>query len=159
MLKYKYIYNVFLLIEEYNFYTNIRQKSFTPHFLRIILHLHRCYFLKNVYLFGCIQSYSCSTWDLRCGTWALQLWCIDRLNCSAACECRMLVPRPGIEAVSSALQGKFLTTGPLAKSPCNLLMPTDSFPWLLTQAQFHIPGRTRTLNPRMIQFPRITFSK
>ena len=74
-------------------------------------------------------------------------------------ECGMLVPRPGIEAVSSALQGKVLTTGPLAKSPCNLLMPTDSFPWLLTQAQFHMPGRTRTLNPRMIQFPRITFSK
>ena len=51
-------------------------------------------------------------------------------------ECGMLVPRPGIETVSPALQGKFLTTGPLVKSPCSLLMPIGSFPWLLTQAQF-----------------------
>ena len=40
------------------------------------------------------------------------------LSCSAACG--ILVPRPGIEPVSPALQGRFLTTGPPGKPPCQL---------------------------------------
>ena len=35
------------------------------------------------------------------------------LSCSVACG--ILVPRPGIEPMSSALAGGFLTTGPLGK--------------------------------------------
>ena len=35
------------------------------------------------------------------------------LSCSVACG--ILVPRPGIELMSSALAGGFLTTGPLGK--------------------------------------------
>ena len=30
--------------------------------------------------------------------------------------CGILVPQPGIELISPALQGRFLTTGPLGKS-------------------------------------------
>ena len=37
------------------------------------------------------------------------------LSCSVACG--ILVPQPGIEPMSPALQGGFLTTGPLGKSP------------------------------------------
>ena len=39
---------------------------------------------------------------------------VHRLSCPAACG--ILVSRPGIEPVSSALAGRFLTTRPLGKS-------------------------------------------
>ena len=39
---------------------------------------------------------------------------VHRLSCSA--ECGILVPRPGIEPLSLALQSGFLTTGPPGKS-------------------------------------------
>ena len=48
--------------------------------------------------------------------WTLSFWCMGSvvevlgLCCSAAYE--ILVPRPGTEPVSPALQGGFLTTGP-----------------------------------------------
>ena len=42
-----------------------------------------------------------------------------RLSCPVACG--TLVPRPGIEAMSLALEGRFLTTGPPGKSLLNLL--------------------------------------
>ena len=32
------------------------------------------------------------------------------------CACRILVPQPGIEPISPALQGRFLATGPLGMS-------------------------------------------
>ena len=35
--------------------------------------------------------------------------------------CRILVPRPGIEPTSPALEGGFLTTGPPGKSPLTAL--------------------------------------
>ena len=38
-------------------------------------------------------------------------------SCSAACG--ILVPPPGIEPASPALEGRFLTTGPPGKSPQN----------------------------------------
>ena len=38
-----------------------------------------------------------------------------RLSCPTACG--ILVPRPGIEPASPALEGGFLTTGPPGKSP------------------------------------------
>ena len=45
-----------------------------------------------------------------------------RLSCSA--ECGILLPRPGIEPMFPALQGRFLTTGPQEKS---FLLLSDSF--------------------------------
>ena len=63
-----------------------------------------------------------------CGSWVhrLDLWCrhmgtvvaASWLSCSSACG--ILVPQPGIEPVSPALQGGFLTTGPSGKSWGNL---------------------------------------
>ena len=44
---------------------------------------------------------SYSTWDLRCGMWDL--------------------PRPGLEPVSPALAGRFLTTAPPGKPHVTLL--------------------------------------
>ena len=41
----------------------------------------------------------------------------------ASSECGILGPQPGIEPLSPALQGRFLTTGPPGKSP--LLSPLD----------------------------------
>ena len=39
----------------------------------------------------------------------------QRLRCSQACG--ILVPQPGVEPTSPALEGRFLTTGPPGKSP------------------------------------------
>ena len=63
---------------------------------------------------GCVGS-------VVCGTWALSLTCassvvvLHRLSCPAACGI-ILVPRPGIEPTSPALEGGFFTTGPPGKS-------------------------------------------
>ena len=59
--------------------------------------------------------------SIVCDTCALQLWppcsavAVHGLSCPAACG--ILVPRPGIEPASPALEGGFLTTGPPGKSP------------------------------------------
>ena len=59
--------------------------------------------------------------DLSCGTWSLSscgarapVVAVQQLSCPAAWG--ILVPQPGIEPVSSVLQGRVLTTGPLGKS-------------------------------------------
>ena len=53
-----------------------------------------------------------------CGTWtpehAGSVVAVHRLSCPTACG--ILVPRPGIEPESPALEGGFLTTGPPKKS-------------------------------------------
>ena len=46
-----------------------------------------------------------------------------RVSCSAACG--ILVPRPGIEPESPALQDRFLTTGPPGKSLNYLQIKSD----------------------------------
>ena len=47
------------------------------------------------------------------------------LNCSEACG--LLVLQPGTEAVSPALEGRFLTAGPPGQSPdCLVLIPALS---------------------------------
>ena len=48
-----------------------------------------------------------------CGTQALQLW---RAGLAAPQHVGILVPRPGIEPASPALEGGFFTTGPPGKS-------------------------------------------
>ena len=61
---------------------------------------------------------SCSTQDHHCIVQELLVQCIDytvvanRLHCAAACGTS--VPQPGIKP-TSALQGRFLTTGPPKK--------------------------------------------
>ena len=79
------------------------------------------YFL-NIYLFIylAVSGLRCSMQDLRCGVWDLSLRhagslvAARSLSCPTACG--ILVPRPGIEPVSLALEGGFLTTGPPGKS-------------------------------------------
>ena len=79
-----------------------------------VLFLEFWFFLKK-YLFGCMAH---GIFIISCRI--LTLWLTDslvamlRLSCSAACG--IYVPRPGIEPVSPALQGGFLTTGPPGKS-------------------------------------------
>ena len=50
-----------------------------------------------------------------CGSWAYQLPCGMR-DLSSPVACGILVPRPGIEPASPALQDGFFTTGPPGKS-------------------------------------------
>ena len=60
----------------------------------------------------------------RCSAGILLTWCTGsgvaahRFNCPAARG--ILLPRPGIELVSPAPQGRLLATGPLGKSPGDL---------------------------------------
>ena len=62
-----------------------------------------------------------------CGTWALSLRHMSSgvvargLSCPAACG--ILVPWPGIEPASPALEGGFFTTGPRGKSLLSLWIP------------------------------------
>ena len=46
-----------------------------------------------------------------------------RLSCPVACG--ILVPRPGIEPTSPALEGRFFTAGPPGKSLFFMLLNTD----------------------------------
>ena len=61
--------------------------------------------------------FPCGTWAPRCGAWAPErvgsLVVARRLSCPTACG--ILVPWPGIEPASTALQDGFLTTGPPGK--------------------------------------------
>ena len=65
-------------------------------------------------------------WVLTCGIWALSLWRLDspvvmrRLSYPVACG--ILLTVQGIEHVSVALQGRFLTTGPPGKSTINYFL-------------------------------------
>ena len=64
---------------------------------------------------------SCSAWDFCCIMRDLPLQQLNslvavcKLSCSTACG--ILVSQAGIEPISPALQGRFLTTGPPGKSP------------------------------------------
>ena len=74
-------------------------------------------FLKKIliYFYLCVYlaalGFNCWSWDLWC-TGSVVEAC--GLSCSAACG--ILDPRQGIELVSPALEGRFLTTGPPGKS-------------------------------------------
>ena len=99
-------------------------------------------FLKNyLFIYLAVSGLSCGMWDLCFGMWdlffvACRLFVVacrllsscgpralERegsvvvargLSCPEACG--ILVPRPGIEPASPALEGRFLTTGPPGKS-------------------------------------------
>ena len=64
---------------------------------------------------------SCGAWALEC---AGSVVAARGLSCSAACG--ILLLRPGIEPVSPALEGRFLTTGPPGKSPPPLFLKSFS---------------------------------
>ena len=70
------------------------------------------------FIHGCVRSRT-QRGLFRCSAQTLVVVCglssaAHRLRCPAACE--ILVPRLGIEPMSPALQGGFLTTGPPGKS-------------------------------------------
>ena len=74
--------------------------------------------LNLTYLFGCIgsQLQHSRSFVVVCRLQSMQawyLWCVF----SCPLTCGILVPWPGIEHASPALEGWFLTTGPPGKSP------------------------------------------
>ena len=76
--------------------------------------------LFSKYLFIYLAAVGCGTWDrsLRC----ILLFAALGLSYPTACE--TLVPPPGGESASPALEGRFLTTGPSRKSPALFLSGT-----------------------------------
>ena len=107
-------------------------------------------FLKNIYLAASGLSYG--TWNFHCIMQDLSLQTVGSLvtvhglNCSVACG--NLVPRPGIEPESSALQGGSLTTGRPGKS-CNLYFSgfchiQKNYPWTGLQGFFQPPSSSVT---------------
>ena len=78
-----------------------------------------------IYLFGCIRSYLWHTGSSlhheRSFVYTDSLVVVPgfssmALRLSCFMPCRILVPQPGLEPMSPALQGGFLTTGPPGKS-------------------------------------------
>ena len=70
-------------------------------------------FLQKLFIYLAASGLGCIMWYLSLeGTDFLVV--VPGLSCSAACG--ILVPRSGIEPMSPALQGRFLTTGPPVKS-------------------------------------------
>jgi len=57
-----------------------------------------------------VLGLSCSTWALRCGSGSRTQ--AQSLQHVALIACGILVPCPGTEPMSPALEGGFLTTGP-----------------------------------------------
>ena len=78
------------------------------------------------FFFLAVLGLSCSMQDVCCIIRDLSLWLTGSLvvawGLSYSEECGILVPRPGIEPMSPALQGRFLTTGPPGKSSFYLLI-------------------------------------
>ena len=81
-------------------------------------------FLKNIYLFIWLSLvlvaahgiFRCSARALLpCTSFSL-VWHAGLVASSCGMACGILVPRPGIEPESPALEGGFLTTGPPGKS-------------------------------------------
>ena len=96
-------------------------------------------YLGFVFSFGCTGSLLRHTWAFStCSVWTFLVWCKGS-SCAWASHCvdfscrgtqalehvgslvapkacGILVPKPGIEPMSPAVEGGFLTTGPLGKS-------------------------------------------
>ena len=70
-------------------------------------------FLFLIFIYLTVCGLSCGMWDLLLQrTNSLVVKC--GLTCSVACG--TLLPQPGIEPTSPALQGRFLISGPLGES-------------------------------------------
>ena len=82
------------------------------------------------------RSFSGGLWHSSCNAWALDhvvpVVAAYQFSCSVACG--ILVPQPGIEPMSPALQGRFLTTGPPGKSLALLLSDHKSF-WFWVESR------------------------
>ena len=83
----------------------------------------RCFILSllfYVFIYLAASGLRCGTQDLRCAMRDLVVQRLDSLVVHRGLSCSwpraILVPRPGIKPVSSALQGRFSATGPLGKS-------------------------------------------
>ena len=77
---------------------------------------------STLYLLVAALGLSCSLQDLHCRIWDPLLWpkgfsLVVALGLSCPVACAILVPQPGIEPVSAALESGFLTSGPPVKSP------------------------------------------
>ena len=97
--------------------------------------------LKNAFIYLAASGVSCSTWTFvaSCGPcwFTPSLVVVHRLD---SCDVRAWLPcgtwnlpRPGIEPVSPALQGRFLTTSPQGKS-----VRSAPLPWAVPPAP---PGK------------------
>ena len=93
--------------------------------LYLITVLSLCSFQLNLFIWLCrISDASCRIFFAPCRSFLAArgvslvarapVVAVHQLSYPAACG--ILVPQPGIEPVSSALQGRFLTPGPLGKS-------------------------------------------
>ena len=81
-------------------------------------------FKKYLFIYLAASALSCST-HLCCVMRDLSLWHVDSVVAASGLSCSVaygiLVPWPGMEPVSLALEGGFLTTGPQGKPQVGLL--------------------------------------
>ena len=111
------IRNIHLILRKYH-----SLSSLPPHSLHFSFYLGPAYFFKkSIYFFGCVGS-----WDLHCIMWDLPWWHTgspSAVRGPSRFEAHVtLVPQPGVEPASPALQYGFLTTGTSpGKSPPYIL--------------------------------------
>ena len=79
--------------------------------------LGRAHILQLIFFQKYLFIWLCWVLVVACG---ISVLVVHRLGCSKACG--ILFPWPGIEPESPALQGRFLTTGPLGKSHLQLIL-------------------------------------
>ena len=94
------------------------------------------FFFKYLFIYFAALGLSCGTQDLSLLCAGFSLVAARGLSCPAACG--ILVPQPGMEPTSPALEGGFLTTGPPEKSL--LLNPNErvSGTWTLTHPKLKL---------------------
>ena len=73
--------------------------------------LSQLFFFKKIFIYLAASGLSCSMWDFHCVRQDLSLQHTDALEVRRRAQvcAGFLVPRPGLEPTSSALQGKFST--------------------------------------------------
>ena len=82
--------------------------------VELLGHMILLCFQENISLFMAVLGLSCRTQE-GSSLWLFgSLVMVQWLSCPRACG--ILLPWPGMESMSPALKGRFLTTGPLGKS-------------------------------------------
>ena len=100
-------------------------------FLFFLIYYLLMYWLHPVW----VAAHGIVCWGVR-----FSLAVVRRLSCPAACG--ILVPQPGLEPASPALQDGFLTTGPPGKSPRNTFLTALLHHWSVSSVHI-LSGGTR----------------
>ena len=125
--------------------------SATANYLQVFSHasIPLCFLKKYIYLFIYL--------------WLCRVFAVARGLLSSCCAaCGILVPRPGIDPASPALEGRFLTAGPPGKSflsafvLCYSLYP-ECLPHLVCLGNSYLSSKAQLSSSPMLYPARISY--